>query len=103
LKPSLTTPPPPPCPPPHTHTHTQEADYSDIVVEKLKAIELELYMQSAYIAADATKRASRKAAEKVAELTGTEVDDHLPKKRGVLSAVAAALSRSSTPTRRTPS
>ncbi|KAJ1628703.1 hypothetical protein T492DRAFT_874642 [Pavlovales sp. CCMP2436] len=47
----------------------------------LNALARAHYRRSIGTRADATKRASRKAAEKVTELTGTEVDDHLPKKQ----------------------
>lgn len=79
---------------------------------KLSAMELEIYKQTAYIAADSSKAAHRKAAERVAELTGTEVEEHLPrsKSRGAFNAVfggsqtpRAGTSRGGTPARTRPS
>lgn len=79
----------------------QRENYEELVMEKLSAMELELYKQTAYIAADSTKAASRKAAERMAELTGTEIDEHLPRggrSRGFLHAICGSTSpRAGTP------
>ncbi|KAG8456897.1 hypothetical protein KFE25_012687 [Diacronema lutheri] len=94
-------------------TRTNDRDtYEESVMAKLSAMELEIYKQTAYIAADSSKAAHRKAAERVAELTGTEVEEHLPrsKSRGAFNAVfggsqtpRAGTSRGGTPARTRPS
>jgi hypothetical protein len=73
-------------------------------MEKLNSMELELARQTAYLSAGASYKAQRKAAEKVAQMTGTEVDEELQSSRGksTFTQVFGGGSRSGTP-RRVPS